>query len=87
MARTGESTSDDAEGGTAEWFAASTLRIALAIVGFIVLLFALGQAAGVDLLGMVADALDTAIGRWLVVALFGLLLIALALRGFSDRDE
>ena len=85
MARTEESTSDDA-GDTAEWFAASTLRIALAIVGFVVLLFALGQAAGVDLLGMVADALDTTIGRWLVVALFGLLLIALALRGFGDTD-
>lgn len=81
----GEHRSSDRTGaaGTEEWFAASTLRIALAIVGLVIVLFALGQAVGVNLLGMLADALNTQVGRWLVVAFFGLMLIALAIRGFG----
>lgn len=70
-------------GGTGEWFARSTVRIALAVFGVVLLLFALGQAAGVDLLGAVADALSTQVGRWLAVAVFALLLIAVAVRGFG----
>lgn len=65
------------------WFAASTLRLGLAIVGFIVLVFALGRAAGVDFFGALADALGTEVGRWLAVALFGLLLIVIALYSFD----
>ncbi len=80
---TGEHRTSDRDAGAEEWFAASTLRIALAIIGLVVVLFALGQAVGMNLLGMFADALSTQIGRWLVVAFFGLLLIALAVRGFG----
>lgn len=69
--------------GLAAWFAASTLRIGLAVVGFIVVLYALGRAAGVDLLGLFADALGTEVGRWLAVALFGLVLIVIALYSFD----
>lgn len=76
-----------AVGGAAEWFATSALRIGLAVVGFVLLLFALGQAVGLDLLGLVADALDTQVGRWLAVAVFALVLIVVALRGFSTRAE
>ncbi len=43
----------------------------LVIVRFVVLLFALGQAVGFDLLGLFADALRTQTGRWLVVARSG----------------
>lgn len=68
-----------------DWLAASTLRVALTVFGFVLLLFAIGQAVGLDLLGMVVEALDTNAGRWLVVAFFGLLLIALALRGFDGN--
>lgn len=84
-----EAASDEspAGGGAPEWFAASALRIGLAIIGFVLLLFALGQAVGLDLLGLVADALDTQIGRWLAVAVFALVLIAVALRGFGTRAE
>lgn len=71
----------------AEWFAASTLRVGLALVGIVLLLFALGQVAGLDLLGLVVDALTSSIGRWLLVALFALLLIAIAVRGFGPFAE
>lgn len=67
----------------AEWFVASTFRIGLAILGLVLLLFALGQAVGVPLLSMLGDALSTRVGRWLAVAVFALLLIVVALRGFG----
>ena len=88
MSRTGGRTNDDAaeQGRTeraGEWFAESTLRIALAVFGFVLLLFALGQAVGIDLLGMVVDALTTRMGRWLVVAFFALAIILISVRGFD----
>ena len=88
MSRTGGRTNDDAaeQGRTeraGEWFAESTLRIALAVFGFVLLLFALGQAVGIDLLGMVVDALSTQLGRWLLVAFFALAIILIAVRGFG----
>lgn len=67
----------------ATWFAASALRIGIALIGFIVLLVALGQLVGMNLLGFVADALTSGVGRWIAVAIFAILLIALALRGFG----
>lgn len=81
------STDGTASSGTEEWFAVSALRLALVIVGFVILLFALGQAVGFDLLGMAADALSTQLGRWLVVAFFGLVLIVIAVRGFGMYGE
>lgn len=74
---------DDAAG----WFAESTLRVSLALVGFVLLLFALGQVAGLDLLGMVVDALNSDVGRWLIVAFFALLIIAIAVRGFGSWSD
>ena len=65
-----------------EAIASSTIRIGLAILGILLLLYAVGQAVGVDALGMVSSALDTPEARWLVVAFFALVLIAVALRGF-----
>ena len=89
MSRTGGRANEDtAEQGRAEnvgeWFAESTLRVALAVFGFVLLLFALGQAVGIDLLGMVVDALSTQMGRWLLVAFFALALILIAVRGFGE---
>lgn len=63
------------------WFASATVRLGVGIIGFVLLLFALGQAFGVDLLGLFADALESETGRWLVVAFFALLLIAAAQKG------
>lgn len=70
----------------AAWVAASTLRVGLALLGLVLLLFALGQVAGLDLLGLVVDAISTDVGRWLVVALFALVIIYIAARGFGTRS-
>ena len=83
--RTGDE--DTSTGGVAEWITASALRVGLAITGFVLLLFALGQAVGFDLLGLLGDALNSRIGRWLVVAFFALLLIGIALRGFDFESD
>ncbi|WP_227354360.1 hypothetical protein [Haladaptatus salinisoli] len=66
---------------TSDWLAKTGLLSGLAVVGFALLLFALGQVVGFDLLGLVVDALSSQTGRWLVVALFALLLIGVAERG------
>ena len=66
--------------GPGSRFARTTVRWALVLVGFALLLFALGQAFGVPLLGLVVDGLMTQTGRWLVVAFAALLLIAAATR-------
>lgn len=67
------------------WVAESALRIALTLVGLVLLVYALGRAVGVDLLAIVVDALLSPVGRWIVVAFFALLLIVVAQRGFQDR--
>lgn len=66
--------------GPGDRFARATVRWAVVLVGFAVLLFALGQAFGVPLLGLVVDGLTTQTGRWLVVAFAALLVIAAATR-------
>lgn len=73
--------------GVTGWAAASTFRVGLALIGFVLLLFALGQIAGFDLLGLVVDALSTSTGRWLIVAIVALVLIVIAVRGFGRRPE
>lgn len=65
------------------WFASAALRTGLIIVGFVLLLFALGQAVGFNLLDLVIDAATSPMGRWIVVAIFALLLIAVAGRGLN----
>lgn len=93
MSSTDTSADDrNADAGTAAdddvaWFAESTLRIVMAVVGLVLVLFALGQAAGVDLLGMLADALATRVGRWLAIAFFGLLLVVIAMRGLGTSTD
>lgn len=82
----GRSRESSSETDVAGWFAASTFRVALAIIGLVLLLFALGQAVGFDLLGLVADALSSRLGRWLAVAFFALILIVVAVRGFDTQS-
>lgn len=60
----------------------SILRIGLAILGFVLLLYALGQAIGIDLIGEMAAFFATSTGQWLAVAFFALLLILLSVRGW-----
>lgn len=71
-------------GGFTEWLASTAVRTVLVVVGVVVVLFALGQLVGLDLLGLVAEALSSELGRWLLIAAFGLLLIGLAQRGFRS---
>jgi hypothetical protein len=84
---TATATSDDGDGPAqneaAGWFAASALRIGLALVGFVLLLVALGQIAGVNFLEMFAEVLASPVGRWLVVAVVALLIISFAVQGFG----
>lgn len=74
-----------ADGSMFRWLAESVLRIGLSIVGLVLLVYALGRAVGVDLLAIVVDTLVSPVGRWIVVAAVGFLLIVVAQRGFRDR--
>lgn len=62
----------------------AAIRFGLVLVGFVLFLFALGQAVGFGLLDLFIEAVTSQTGRWLVVALFGLVLIALAQRGIQN---
>jgi uncharacterized membrane protein YdjX (TVP38/TMEM64 family) len=61
-------------------FAVSAARLGLVFIGLVLLLFALGQAVGLNLLELAAEAISSRIGRWLVVAFFAVLLIAIPAR-------
>lgn len=67
----------------AEWLASTTVWVGVGGIGIVLLLFALGQAVGIPLLSMAAEAVSSQTGRWLVVALFALALVGLAERGIS----
>jgi hypothetical protein len=78
------SPSDDTLPG---WFGESALQIGLALVGFFLLLAALGQLSGLDLIGMGIDAINTTAGRWIVVGVVVIALIVAAVNGFDgDRS-
>lgn len=67
----------------AGWFASATLRTGVILIGFVLFLFALGQAVGFPLLDLFIEAVTSPTGRWIVVAIFALLLIAAASRGMN----
>ncbi|ELZ33450.1 hypothetical protein C474_05200 [Halogeometricum pallidum JCM 14848] len=71
------------DSGLGAVFAGAALRWGIGIAGFVLFLFALGQAVGLDLLGLFAEALSSQTGRWLAVAVFGLFLISVARRGVA----
>lgn len=62
------------------WFASAAVRWGVILFGIVLMLFALGQASGTDILGPLIDAMATQTGMWLLVALFALALIAAATR-------
>lgn len=76
---------DDTADTATEWFAATAVRAGLTVIGVVLLLFALGQAVGLPLLGMVTDALTSQTGQWLVVAFFAVLLIGAAQKGIPSN--
>jgi hypothetical protein len=63
--------------------ASTAAQTIVMLVGLVVVLFAVGQAVGADLLGMVGDALATHTGQWLAVAVLALILVIAALRALS----
>lgn len=63
------------------WFAEATVRAGVLVLGVVVLLFALGQAAGAPLLEVVGEFF-AGFGVWLVVAFFALLLIVAATKSW-----
>lgn len=65
------------------WLTSTLMRTLVAIIGLIAVLFALSMALGVDLLGMVAQALTTQTGQWLAIAVVVLLLTGMAMRALS----
>ena len=71
--------------GPAEWVASTALRLGLALVGIVLLVFAIGQILDVPLFDVLDDALSSQVVVWLIVGLFALLLLGLAARGFSYR--
>lgn len=78
------STRNDAFSG---WFASSALRIGLVMIGFFLLLAALGQLSGIDILGVTTELLATDVGRWLLVAVVAMAIIAVGVHGFSGRSD
>ncbi len=63
--------------------ASTAMQTIVAIVGLVVVLFAVGQALGADLLGMLANALATQTGQWLAVAFIALLVVGAAMRAMA----
>lgn len=59
------------------------MQTLIAVVGLVVVLFALGRAVGVDLLGMVAQAVSTQTGQWLAIAFLALLVMGAAMRAMA----
>ncbi|WP_238532746.1 hypothetical protein [Halalkalicoccus jeotgali] len=70
---------------TTAFLARGIVRTGLVVLGTVLLLFALGQAFGLDLLGALADFVGTQTGRWLAVAFFALVIISVAASGWRYR--
>lgn len=69
-----------------EFVATSTVRVGFLALGFLILLYAVGQILGMNVLGMLSDVLDSHEVRWMIIAFFGVVLITLAFRGFNARQ-
>lgn len=67
------------------WIASTAIQTSIALVGLVVMLFAVGRAVGVDFLGMIGEALATHTGQWLAIALIALIVVVAALRAMSLR--
>lgn len=78
----GDSGIDD----SVELVATSTVRVGFLALGFLILLYAVGQIVGVNVLGTLSAVLDSHEVRWMIIAFFGVVLITLALRGFRARQ-
>ena len=71
----------------AEFFTRTALRIGLALVGFVLLVFALDQAFDLELLSALQEFMASSTGRWLFVAFIALLMMLVALRGWRTYSR
>lgn len=69
--------------GLVDWVTETFLRTAVAILGVLLLLFAVGQIAGFDTIGALADLLSNEVVQWMLVAVFALLLIIIASKNWN----
>lgn len=69
------------------WFTETILRSAVAVFGVILVLLALGQLAGVDLLGILGEFLTSSVGVYLLIAFFGVLLLVAASKSWNISDQ
>lgn len=74
----GGSADGTTESPVTRWLANTAIRWGLVFVGVLLLLFALGQAFDTPFLAWVVDAATSETGRWIIVALVALALIAFA---------
>lgn len=77
----GETTAQSAK--AVSWFTETFLRAAIAIIGVVLLLVALGQMAGVDTFSIIGSVLGTEIAQWGAVAVFAILLVVAASKSWS----
>lgn len=70
-------------GGLTQWASQSVLRLGLGLVGVVILLVAVGELVGLNLLSWVVEALSTPAGWWIAVGVVALVLILVAVRGFG----
>lgn len=71
--------------GPGAWIASTLVQTMIALVGLVVVLFAVGRAFGVDFLGMLGDALTTHTGQWLAIASVALIVVVATLRAMRLR--
>ncbi|MFD1515309.1 hypothetical protein [Halomarina rubra] len=69
----------------ASWFGEALVRAVVAVLGLVLLLFAVGRIVDVNLLDAAIDVLDSGVGAWLVLAFVGLLLVVAAARDWESR--
>lgn len=62
----------------AGWFTETIVRAVVAVFGIALLLLAIGQIFGANVLGAVAEFMTSGIGGWLIVAFLALMLIVAA---------
>lgn len=68
------------------WLASSTIRFGLVLVGIVLLLAAVGQLSGIDILGSIGAVLTTGVGLWLLVAVVAIGLIGIAMYGYRGQS-
>lgn len=67
----------------AGWFTETAVRGGIALLGVALVLLAVGQIVGIEILGNLVEFLTSSLGAWLIVGLLGLLLIVAASRSWN----